>query len=639
MENWRVRMSETAFPINDLLRRKLQTGLTIASLTTCVAATLFLLFFSDQVGFGISSVAKDTLTLGTSNVFSQFLLFIGGLIFAIGAIIVSFIVFLMMAQRTKDFGLMKATGCPNSLVFGYFFTELLGVTFVGCISGVVLGLVSDYAIINMNVFQTYNKAPNYWFIPLVFGAFFAFALIFGAKPIFDAARMSPIKAISSTQYFGLGKTSQFKPLSKKGLIIRIASRSLFRRKTATVRIVVFLSAVFMLLTVSIAGSIIANDTSTSWIKKAIGENVILVADNEMANQYVQLLQTYSGAKANIDFNYSEIKFAISNDVIQKLNQTQGIAALCSRLVWRGTIEEINGYMFDPDTISTLPIGDSRQGTSLIVGIDTKSIISEPFTTGQFLNSTSNLEAIVGDTVALVMYKSYDIPLGNRKQTIIGDPLREGIRIQNTTFSITGICLDPINNGIVTYVSLNVLEEITGISNPNIILISVDSSANYANTLSQVQEVLATVDSDLIAIDLNQVLYENVNFLGSLWSVIMLLPIFALVAAAICLINYLMIAIDEQRQEFGILRATGGKPRTIMSILAVQSFTVLISSFAVGTSIGTIITILILTTEPVVSAFTILIISSLLLVALSGIFLISLYPAIKFSKKSMVEIMS
>ncbi len=279
-------MSETAFPINDLLRRRLQTGLTIASLTTCVAATLFLLLFSDQVGFGISSVAKETLTTGISNVFSQFLLFVGGLIFVIGAIIVSFIVFLMMAQRMKDFGLMKATGCPNSLVFGYFLTELLGITFVSCILGVVLGLASDYAAINMSVFQAYNKAPNLWFVLLVFITFFAFALIFGAKPIFDAARMSPIKALSSVQYFGLGKGSQFKPLSKRGLIIRIASRSLFRRKTATVRIVVFLSAVFMLLTVSIAGSIIANDTSTSWIKNAIGENVILVASNEMAIQYL-----------------------------------------------------------------------------------------------------------------------------------------------------------------------------------------------------------------------------------------------------------------------------------------------------------------------------------------------------------------
>ena len=133
-------MSETFFPINDLLRRRLQSGLTIISLTTCVASTLFLLLFSGQVGFGISNIAKDTLTAGMSKVFGNFLFFIDALIFVVGAIIVSFIVFLMMAQRTKDFGLMKATGCPNGLVFGYFLTELLGTTFISCLLGCCFGI-------------------------------------------------------------------------------------------------------------------------------------------------------------------------------------------------------------------------------------------------------------------------------------------------------------------------------------------------------------------------------------------------------------------------------------------------------------------------------------------------------------------
>ena len=44
----------------------------------------------------------------------------------------------MMTQRAKDFGLMKATGCPNSLVFGYFVTELLGLVSVGCVLGIVV---------------------------------------------------------------------------------------------------------------------------------------------------------------------------------------------------------------------------------------------------------------------------------------------------------------------------------------------------------------------------------------------------------------------------------------------------------------------------------------------------------------------
>ena len=120
-------MSSTGFPINDLLRRKLQTSLTITTLTLSVASTLFLLLFSNRLGVGIASTA-GTLTLGLTAIFSQFIFFIGVLIFLIGAVLTSFIVFLMMSQRTRDFGLIKAAGCPNSLVGGYFMTELLAVT-------------------------------------------------------------------------------------------------------------------------------------------------------------------------------------------------------------------------------------------------------------------------------------------------------------------------------------------------------------------------------------------------------------------------------------------------------------------------------------------------------------------------------
>jgi ABC-type antimicrobial peptide transport system permease subunit len=638
MENWRIRMSDTAFPINDLLRRRLQTGLTVLSLTTCVASTLFLLLFSGQIGLGIASVAQDTLTMGVSNVFAQFLTFVGILIFVVGAVIVSFIVFLMMAQRTKDYGLMKATGCPNGLVFGYFFTELLGVTFLGCLLGVAVGFAADYAVINTGMFQVYNQAPNFWFAPLVFAVFFVFALIFGAKPMFEAARVSPIKALSPVQYFGISKETKLKTLSKTGLTLRIASRSLFRRKSATIRIVLFLSVVFLLLTVSIAGGIIANDTTTSWLQKATGTNTIMVAESNMATQYTQLLLSFSGTTVNTNFNYSEPQLAVPNALIEELNQASNIAKVDSRLVWYGTIQEQSGFTVDPDTLATVSLGDHRQCDSLIVGIDANNLVSEPFTKGFFLNGTSNLQAVIGDSIAQTIY----IPITTRSslgtRTISSDPLRQGVILQGVIFKISGVCIDPVNNGNVTYLPLSQLENITGLS-PNIVLLGVSSSAEYSTTFSQVQALLAKDYPGFVAVDLNQVLNENSNFLGSLWNVVMFLPAFALAAAAICLISYLMLGIDEQHQEFAILRATGAKPQTVISILAVQSLTVLLVSLGVGASLGTIVCILILMANPVVSAFTVLAIVGWLFAALLGMFLLSLYPAIKFARKPLLKIMS
>ena len=303
-------MSSTGFPINDLLRRKLQTSLTVATLTLSVASTLFLLLFSSRLGLGIAST-KGTLTLGLTAIFSQFILFIGVLIFVVGAVLTSFVVFLMMAQRTRDFGLIKAAGCPNSLVGGYFMTELLIVTSVGCVLGIVFGFLGDFVAAEF-VFSSYTL-PFFWFAPIVFAAFFVLALFFGLQPILKASRISPIKALSPVNYYGLTTATKHKALRRSGLSWRLASRSLFRRHSASIRIIILLLIVFILLTISVAGGIIASGTTISWVQKTVDSDTIAVAHTSLGNQYKLLLSKFSGAKETVDFNYSDPNLAIPND--------------------------------------------------------------------------------------------------------------------------------------------------------------------------------------------------------------------------------------------------------------------------------------------------------------------------------------
>ena len=277
-------MSKAAFPVNDLLRRKLQTSLTVATLTLSAASTLFLLIFSRRISMGITSTG-NALTYGLTAVFSQFMLFIGVLIFAVGAVITSFVVFLLMKQRTRDLGLIKAAGCPNGLVIGFFMTELLSITFIGCFLSIVLGFAADFVVANIFHFQLRSESLSFWLAPLVFATFFVLSLISGAKPMLDAAKMSPIKALSPMQYFGLTIENKLKPLSRAGLTLKIASRSLFRRQSASVRIVILLSTVFVLLTVSIVSGVIASDTTTSWIQNAMEKTIVVVAHKNMGTQY------------------------------------------------------------------------------------------------------------------------------------------------------------------------------------------------------------------------------------------------------------------------------------------------------------------------------------------------------------------
>ena len=294
-----------------------QTSLTVAVLSLSVSSTLFLLLFSSRLGSELCLPQRADLTVGLNAILSQFILFIGALIFVIGAVLTSFVVFLMMTQRTRDFGLIKAAGCPNSLVAGYFMTELLAVTFVGCVLGTVFGFIADFVASNL-FFSSYSL-PNFLFAPLVFVAFCVLAFFCGLQPILKTSRMSPVKALSPANYYGLTIGPKYKALSRFGLSWRIATRSLIRRQSASLRIIVLLSIVFLLLTVSVAGGIIASGTTTSWVQKTVDNDVIAIAHASMANQYILLLAKFSGAEETAVFNYSSPDLAVPAVVIERLN--------------------------------------------------------------------------------------------------------------------------------------------------------------------------------------------------------------------------------------------------------------------------------------------------------------------------------
>jgi putative ABC transport system permease protein len=120
---------------------------------------------------------------------------------------------------------------------------------------------------------------------------------------------------------------------------------------------------------------------------------------------------------------------------------------------------------------------------------------------------------------------------------------------------------------------------------------------------------------------------------------MIMPWFTLASAAICMVSYMMLTVDEQHQEFAVLRSVGAKPRFVVLVLAVQSIVLLLSSFGIGLSFGTIITLIILMSQPMVTVFTTLEIAGLLSAALAGILLFSLYPAFKIARNSILKIMT
>jgi putative ABC transport system permease protein len=219
------------------------------------------------------------------------------------------------------------------------------------------------------------------------------------------------------------------------------------------------------------------------------------------------------------------------------------------------------------------------------------------------------------------------------------PLNQSIRLLDTYFDVIGVCLDPVNNGNVTYVPLKTLQNTTGILKPNIVMVKIDASVNRADILNHIRTKIENLNSEFEVFELNGILDKNLSFLSYIWSTIMFLPLFSLIAASLCSIGYVILTVTEQRQEFGVLRAVGAKPRTVVKIISGQSFIVLLSSYAAGIAIGIILALLILVPEPLVTSYIVIKIAGWLLTALAATFIFSLYPAIKFARKPILEIMA
>jgi len=534
----------------------------------------------------------------------------------------------MMTQRTRDFGLIKAAGCPSSLVGGYFMTELLLVTSVSCLLGILFGLLADFMAANV-VFGGYMLG-NWWSALVVFFVFFGLALFFGLQPLLKVAKMSAIDALSLVSYYGLVVEGKHRALSHSALTWRLASRGIMRRISPIVRVVILLATVFVLLTVSVAGGLIAKDTTTAWINQASEDGPIVIAYKGMGEQYELLLSNFRGATEHGDFNYSDPKLALPNSVVAQIRGLSSVAAADFRLVLYETVKEVNNYtVIDGGNVV---IGSDRVGTSLIIGLDPQ-IMSRNFSSkGRSLSNDGALEAVVGDSISQTLY--YPDP---SKRISVSDPLMERIQIRNFIFDIVGVAITPLNNAYVTYVPLEQLMGATGVSSPNMILVTIEASVDRGAAISDIQTAINLVDQDLEVIDLSSTINRNKLFLNSTWQTIMFVPLVTLVSAGMCFVGYIMLTLDERRQEFAVLRSVGAKPRIILRISAIESAIVLLSSLGVGLSFGVILTLMILMSNPLVTVMTLLTIVVWLGCALAAMFLCSLYPAVKLSKTPILDI--
>ena len=621
-------MSEISFPIKDLARRRTQTALTVLGLTISTAATVFLVIFGTNLGFEISFLARGgRLTSGFSNIFFQFILIVSILNILTGPIITSFLVHLTMSGRMRDIGVMKASGCLSGSIFAYFVTELSLLVFLSSITGIILGVAAFYistSFLNSAGFSI-SQTLNLGVIMVVCIVLIIFSHIFGASPIRRAAKAKPTDAMSPIYRLGTTAALGKKIPSKLGLTFKMAFRNLLRRKSATSQAIICLTVVLTLTTVTIAGGMIANQTTTSYVERAIGRNIVIVGHPTLTERYVNLLSRFFEDKELEQIDYLDSEFVISESLINTMENIPGVNGVDPRLVLETSVREVPGVILEPvEQTRAIIIGDSRSDEALILGVEPEKVANDWLIFGRKLGENDQDATMIGDSLAVNMFS---------------DALNQSIKVFDESllpYDIVGVCVDPLNNGKVVYMPLETLYKDLGQHGYNLLFLQVDASENL-QVLAQIENEASA--ENLKAVELDNILDKHVNFLNNIWSLVMLLPLFSLATAAISLLSYLMLSISGQQHEFGIMRALGAKPRSIMKIVFSQASIIILVSGAIGISVGLFITFRFMITDPVISRSTFISVSAWLLAILGLLCVSSLYPALKAVKKTVIDAIS
>jgi macrolide transport system ATP-binding/permease protein len=120
-------------------------------------------------------------------------LFVTSLSLFVGGIGIMNIMFVSVAERTREIGIRMATGARTRNILQQFLIEALVVSAVGGAVGVVLGLGTAAVVNALGTQVQFSLAP----VLLAFSCAFGTGLVFGWLPASKAARLDPVVALAS----------------------------------------------------------------------------------------------------------------------------------------------------------------------------------------------------------------------------------------------------------------------------------------------------------------------------------------------------------------------------------------------------------------------------------------------------------
>src|SRR5690242_19634627 len=407
MGAWGVLIGPLGFAARSLRRRGFHSYLAFLGLTLTVATTTFLLLLGQDLASRLGVDSSMRSTFGISWLIFAYLVLALGLIGIVGLLSTSYLVSSMISQRMRDIGVIKAAGALPRRLLAYLTFEALVVIVSSCFVGGLSALLiyASWSWPNVSLYRQVGPIANAGATILIVVPLISFLLSymvasFRVRRIVGASSVSAIsKQLTNLDLKSLGKPLRIKRLgSAFNLATRNVSRDRgFNKTLLSVGICVCLSMIVL------SGALVSANTSASYVVRAMPPNVLIVANSNVYNQYVNLATSFSTNAPLSSLDYTNTSYIITPQNASAFRSIPGVESVDTRLI---TMSSITGFVkahfaSNQDTgenINTQIIPEVDTGTTqaLIVGINATSVVGDWYTSDGFLQSNDAYTMIAGD---------------------------------------------------------------------------------------------------------------------------------------------------------------------------------------------------------------------------------------------------
>lgn len=545
-------MSELqTYASKDLKRRPFRSILVLLSLTSIVTSTTFIFLFGNVLLDVSAFSLTGTLNNSMGMFFSTFIWFILLLVFILGAVVVSSTISLEMITRRRDIGLMKAVGTTLDTIFDFFMAQSI----ILLLASVVLGLTFGTVFYMIGMIWLYSYLPNIQFsmnFPLlqlgILATIYIIAGYYSAqKPIYDTVQESPSLALNPDVG---SKVTKVGFLDSFGLAFRVAAKGTGRRIRGTRRTVISLFLSFTIASLLWMGGGVVETTSQSYLMRSMGTNVIAIGNSNLLDQYYDAYSLY-GIPLNDSFDFLEISDMINSTLLTELDDVLGVVNVESRLVVYSDVQEGQGIVWNELIEDYTMVGENREGSALLIGVDWDSTLSDWYFEGTRANDT---EVWIGGNLASEMFV---------------DPTVQSLRFEGYSLSVSARAFDTLNGGMMAIMDQSILQSFFGVTGSNLALVQVDYYDEAI--ISEIENLAQNYGFDIYR--QQDILDENIQIIHSIWFLLNPLALMALVSAFLGLLNYLLVSVFGRLRDYIIMRSIGAKPSFMAKVMIAEGLDV------------------------------------------------------------------